>query len=485
FYDGQIVAYACVRAHWTDVGGKDPGYILDSTSIHQEGLMMPGIKIFRRDEPNEDVLRIMRANSRAPITIMGDLNAEVASLRVGCQRVEELYTKYGEATVEGAIERFLDIGERQALEAIKKLPNGTWAAENWMDNDGVDDNLVRVAVSVTIDDTSITIDFSDSDDAVRGPINLAIGMTHSTSRIAFKSVTTPEEPSNSGQFRPLKIIAPEGNLFHAVYPSPVFTIWAAVVGMETIYKALSGALPELMPAGSGGDLGDPGFYGIEPYTKRQVWHQTNAGVGWGARHDADGLNTLHHFSMGTLKNVPVEVIEARLPVFVDRAGLRQDSGGAGEFRGGLGSVRDYRFLSPFGALTIVKKSRTEGWGMAGGKPGPKNLTILKPNPDDAGWRERWDRDVIVYADNDDVWGNTDPLQKHCGMFRGEFGAGDIISYLADGGGGYGEAFARDPERVREDVIDGYVSAEAARTEYGVALTAANEIDWDETKRLRG
>ena len=471
--------------HWTDVGGKDPGYILDSTSIHQEGVMIPGIKIFRRDEPNEDVLRIMRANSRAPITIMGDLNAEVASLRVGCQRVEELYTKYGEATVEGAIERFLDIGERQALEAIKKLPNGTWSAENWMDNDGVDDHLVRVAVSVTIDDTSITIDFSESDDAVRGPINLAIGMTHSTSRIAFKSVTTPDEPSNSGQFRPLKIIAPEGNLFHAVYPSPVFTIWASVIGMETIYKALSDALPKLMPAGSGGDLGDPGFYGIEPYTKRQVWHQTNAGVGWGARHDADGLNTLHHFSMGTLKNVPVEVIEARLPVFVDRAGLRQDSGGAGEFRGGLGSVRDYRFLSPFGALTIVKKSRTEGWGVAGGKPGPKNLTILKPNPDDLDWQERWDRDVIVYADNDDVWGNTDPLQKHCGMFRGEFGTGDIISYLADGGGGYGEPFARDPERVREDVIDGYVSRVAARADYGVALTDTNEIDQDETKRLRG
>ena len=123
--------------------------------------------------------------------------------------------------------------------------------------------------------------------------------------------------------------------------------------------------------------------------------------------------------------------------------------------------------------------------MAGGKPGPKNVTVLKPNPNDREWQDRWRRDVIVYADNDDVWGNTDPLQKHCGMFRGEFGAGDVISYLADGGGGYGEPFARDPERVREDVIDGYVSAEAARTDYGVALTEANAVDWDATKRLRG
>ncbi|MBS27657.1 MAG: methylhydantoinase [Alphaproteobacteria bacterium] len=485
FHDGELVAYACVRAHWTDIGGKDPGYILDSTSIHQEGLMIPGIKIFEKGVPNETVLEIMRANSRAPVTIMGDMNAEVASIRVGCERVEELYAKYGADTVEAAIERYLDVGEEQARAAIADLPKGTWEAENWMDNDGVDrDRMVRVHATVTIDDDGITFDMSGSDEKVRGPINLAIGMTESMSRIVFKSLTTPDEPTNGGQFRPFSVIAPPGNLFHAVYPSPVFTIWASVVGMETIYQALSKAMPERIPAGSGGDLGDPGFYGVEPYTKRQIWHQTNAGIGWGARVDSDGLNALHHISQCTLKNVPVEVLEARLPILLTESRLRQDSGGPGRNRGGLGTVRNFHFLDSFGALTILKKSRTKGWGMEGGEPGPMNVSILKPNPDDPDWEERWARDIIVYSDNDDVWGNTDPLRKHAGMYRGEFGPSDEILYLADGGGGYGHPFEREPERVRDDVIDGYVSREAARESYGVALTDDLEIDEAETKRLR-
>jgi N-methylhydantoinase B len=486
FHEGALIAYTCVRAHWTDIGGKDPGYILDSTSIHQEGLMIPGIKIIEGGVPNETVLQIMRANSRAPITIMGDMNAEVASLRVGCERMEELYAKYGEPTVEAAIERFLDVGEEQAREALKELPKGTWEAENWMDNDGVDrDRMVRVHVKVTLDDDGMTVDLSGSSDRVRGPINLAFGMTHSVCRIVFKSLTTPDEPSNGGQFRPIKVIAPEGNLFHAVYPAPVFTIWASVVAIETIYKALAEAMPEAIPASSGGDLGDPGFYGVEPYTKRQVWHQTNAGVGWGARSDMDGMNATHHISQCTLKNVPVEVLESRLPVMVTESGLRQDSGGPGRNRGGLGTVRNFRFLDGFGALTILKKSKTPGWGLEGGEAGPMNVGILKPNPDDPDWEERWARDIVIYSDNDAVWNNTDPLRKHVGMYRGEFGAGDEILYLADGGGGYGPAFERAPERVRDDVIDGYVSRDAARERYGVALTDDLEIDEAETKRLRG
>jgi N-methylhydantoinase B len=486
FHEGELVAYTCVRAHWTDIGGKDPGYILDSTSIHQEGLLIPGIKIIKAGVPDENVMRILRANSRAPITIMGDMNAEIASLRVGCERIEELYAKYGEATVEAAIDRFLDVGQEQARTALRDLPKGSWEAENWMDNDGVDqDRLVRVHVKVTIDDDGMAFDFSGSSDRVRGPINLAFGMTHSVCRIVFKSLTTPDEASNGGQFRPIKVIAPEGNLFHATYPAPVFTIWASVVAIETIYKALAEAMPEAIPASSGGDLGDPGFYGVEPYTGRQIWHQTNAGVGWGARADMDGMNSTHHMSMCTLKNVPVEVLETRLPVMVTESGLRQDSGGAGRNRGGLGTVRNFRFLDGFGALTIVKKSKTPGWGLQGGEAGPMNVGILKPNTDDPDWEARWARDIVIYSDNDDVWNNDDPTQKHVGMYRGEFGAGDEILYLADGGGGYGPPFERAPERVREDVIDGYVSRDAARTSYGVALTDDLDIDEAETARLRG
>ncbi len=484
FVDAKIVAYTVARGHWSDMGGKDPGYILDSTSIHQEGILMPGVKLVSRGEPNEEILSILKANSRAPATIMGDMNAQIASLRTGVERVEELYRKYGTDTVETSIREILDRGEEDARAALRELPDGEWEAENWMDNDGVTEDPVRVHVKLTKKDAEMTFDFSGSSDAVAGPINLSFGMTQSASRIAFKAITTPDEPSNGGQFRPCVTVAPPGNLFHAVYPSAVFTIWAGVVGMETIFMALAKMLPERMPAGSGGDLGDPGFYGKEPITGRQVWHQTNAGVGWGARPDHDGLNTTHHISMSTVKNIPVEVVESRLPVMVDRAGLRQDSGGAGKHRGGLGSVRDYRFLYPFGALTVLKKSGTDGWGLEGGEPGPKNLSILKPNTDDPDWREHMKRDITVYADHDALYGNTDETQKYCGMFRGEFHPGDVISYLADGGGGHGDPFQRDPSLVREDVIDGYVSREGARNSYGVALTDELEIDEARTAKLR-
>lgn len=484
FVDGEAVAYTVVRAHWTDLGGKDPGYILDSTTVHHEGIMIPGVKIVRRGKPNKEVLAILRTNSRAPATIMGDFNAEVASLRVGVERITELYQKYGTETVEIAIKQILAIGEEQARDAVRALPDGMWEAEDWMDNDGISDDMVRLHVKVTVDGDTMTIDYSGSSDQVAGPINLSFGMAQSAARICFKSITTPNEPSNGGQFTPLKIVAPEGNLFNAQYPAPVFTIWAGVVGMETIYRALAQAFPDKVPASSGGDLGDPGFYGKEPFTGRQVWHQTNAGVGWGARHDSDGINTTQHISMCTVKNIPVEVIESRLPVMVDRAGFRQDSGGPGQFRGGLGSVRDYRFLAPFGALTIVKKTRAEGWGLAGGKPGPRNLGILIPDKSQPDWEAHFEKDIIVYADNADLYPDKPDGEIYCGMFRGQFREGDVISYLADGGGGHGDPSTRPAERVREDVIDGYVSRQSAERDYGVVLNDALEIDAKETARLR-
>ncbi len=484
FVDGDIVAYGVVRAHWTDMGGKDPGYILDSTSIHQEGIMIPGEKIVRRGKPNEELLRILRANSRSPITLMGDFNAELAALRVGVKRIVQLNQKYGVETVDSSVQRILTIGENQARNATKLLPDGEWEAENWMDNDGVNNELVKVHVKITKHSDQICFDFSSSSDAVQGPVNLAFGMTQSASRICFKSITTPLEPSNGGHFRNLEVIAPEGNLFHAVYPAPVFTIWAGVLAVETIYKALVQVIPEQIPASSGGDLGDPGFYGKEPITGRQIWHQTNAGVGWGARHDGDGLNTTQHLSMCTVKNIPVEVIESRLPVMVEQACLRVDSGGPGKFRGGLGSLRDYRFLDTFGALTIVKKTRTPGWGVAGGLPGPKNLGILKPNKNRKNWRKHWKEDIIVYSDNRYLYDVSNSDDIYCGMFRGEFHEGDVISWLADGGGGYGPPHERDPLKVQEDVINGYVSVHAAREIYGISLSENFEINWSETNALR-
>lgn len=484
YFDDEIVSYAVVRAHWTDIGGKDPGYILDSNSIHQEGVLFPGTKLVKRDEPDEELLELIKANSRSPEIVMGDLNAELAALRTGRNRVRSLCEKYGHETISACIKHILQHGERTARDAVAKLPDGTWRGENHIDDDGINDELIPIRVDVTIEGSDMTVDFSDSADAVDGPVNLSLGMTQAACKICFKSLTTPHEPTNGGQFAPLSVAAHEGSLFHATYPAPTFTIWAGVLAIDAIYHALSKGMPDLVPASSGGDVGDPGFYGKEPYTGRQVWHQTNAGVGWGAKANQDGLNSTDHMSMNNVRNIPVEVVEHRLPVRVETAELRRDSGGAGTFRGGLGSRRDYRFLAPFGALTIVKKTRTEGWGIAGGKPGAKNVGVLFPNTDRDDWEENWEERVTIYTDNDDLYDNTDPTQRHVGMFRGQFDAGEVISYLAGGGGGYGDPHERDPETVRDDVLDGYVSREAARTEYGVAITEDGEIDWEATESLR-
>lgn len=186
FVDGAIAAYTVVRAHWTDMGGKDPGYILNSTSVHQEGIIIPGEKIVRRGEPNEELLRIIRTNSRAAETVMGDFNAEVACLRTGVARISELYQKYGADTVEASIERILAAGEEQARVAVRAMPDGVWEAEDWMDNDGVNDELVRVHVRVAIEDDAMTIDYSGSSQKVEGPINLSLGMARSAAQNLFQ-----------------------------------------------------------------------------------------------------------------------------------------------------------------------------------------------------------------------------------------------------------------------------------------------------------
>jgi N-methylhydantoinase B len=481
FHEGKIIGYGVVRAHWTDVGGKDPGYIHDSTDVHQEGLLFPGTKLYKKGEPDEEMMDLLRFNSRTPKVTMGDLNAQIAALNRGEQRLQELYEKYSPNVVEHCLDRILEHGEEKARERIAELPDGQWIGTNHLDNDGINlDTLVKIETEVTIDGDSFTVDFSGSDDKTDGPVNLPFGLTESASKVSLKSITTPTEPSNDGHYEPLSVIAPEDNLFHATYPSPTFTIWAAFLGVDSIYRALSKGMPERVGASSGGDIGDPMFYGRDPNTDETLVDTTQAAVGWGASDGRDGANSTLHISQSRVRNVPIEVLENRLPVRIEHAELREDSGGVGEYRGGLGSRRDYRLLKPFNALINVKKTRTEGWGLEGGSPGKKNVGVLLPYDGDT---EAMTERITVLADNDSLYDDTEH-RKMVGMFRGPFETDDVISYRAGGGGGYGDPFDRSPEKVRDDVLDGYVSREDAREEYGVVITDDDEIDRDRTEELR-
>jgi N-methylhydantoinase B len=458
FLRDHIIGYATCRVHWLDLGAKDPGYVLDSTDVHQEGLIFPGTKVFKRGQPDKEILELIRFNSRIPDKVIGDLHAQVAAINTGKRRLHQLYEKYGEEVVEACIQRILDHGEEAARRAVAALPDGRWTAVDYADGfDRPDDDLIRMQATVVIEGDEFTVDFTGSEDQVNQPLNVTIGMTQTVAKLCFKAVTTPEEDSNAGHYRPLKVVAPEGSLYNAVYPAPTFTLWPAILAIDVVCKALAQALPRRIPASSGGDLCDIMLFGRHPATGGMFVEANNEGVGWGATRERDGPSALMHLSETMVRNIPVEVFETKAPVLIDRLELRQDSGGPGERRGGLGIRRDFRFTHPCGALSIIQKTKTDGWGLEAGRPGARNAVVLYPGTE----REKW-----------------------TGMMRGQFEPGDVISNRSGGGGGWGDPFTRDPEAVRQDVLDGYVSVEGAERDYGVVLDGELRVDEEATRKGR-
>lgn len=455
--NSELMAFEVIRAHWMDLGAKDPGYVLDSTSIHQEGIVFPGTKLYSKGEPNKDILEIMRFNSRMPEEIMGDLNAQVSSIRTGERRIHQIVEKFGLSAVRQTITRLLESGEKYSLDALAKLPHGTWSAEDFLDDDGVSGELIPMKATVTISSKEFKVDFTGSAGVAKGPVNMPFGGTYSLCKIVFKSLTTPNLPSNAGNYRPLKVEAPPGSLFHAVYPAPTFTLWTGIVALELVYKAVAQGLGEYISASSGGDL--PGFMmlGIHPDTGKFYALSNNEPVGWGAAPDHDGANALQHHSVGIGRNTPIEVLEIRTGMLIERLELRKDSGGAGKFRGGLGLERDIRFVFDGEFLSVMKKSKTRTWGLDGGQgTDPNGLFIFCGTPE----------------------------ERKVGTYRFPARKGEKCILITAGGGGYGNPLQRDPKAILEDVLDGYVSSEAAKSLYGVSLTDDWKIDWEETKKLR-
>jgi N-methylhydantoinase B len=478
YHGDEHVGYAVIRAHWLDLGAKESGYVIDSTDMHQEGLVFPGTKIYKQGEPDEEIFELLRYNSRTPKKVIGDLNAQIAALNTGKQRMQELHEKYGSPTVDEAVYRILQHGRRTANEGVAELPDGTWTAVDYLDNDGVNDELVRMEAEVTVDGEEFIVDFSGSSDEVDGPVNLPYGMTEAVCKLVLKTLTTPEEPSNEGQYEPLSIVAPEGNLFNATYPAPTFTIWTGILGVEVVYKAVAKGMPDRVPASSGGDLCGIVLVAEDSETGEMFIESSNEGVGWGATDGMDGANALMHISETRIKNIPLEVFENKMPIQFDELSLRQDSGGVGEHRGGLGVRRDYKFLDDIKGITLIKKTRTDGWGLDGGKPGDRNVVLIQSNGEDH-WRDRFD----FLVDNNPEH-TTAENEQYTGMMRGQFESGEIMSNRSGGGGGYGDPLDRDPEAVLDDVENGYVSRRSAKDDYHVVITEDGTVDWEATKELR-
>ena len=432
-------AFLAVRAHWMDLGAKDAGYVLDSTDMHQEGLIFPGTKIVKAGIIDKEIVELIRFNSRLPELTIGDFHAQLACLRVGERQLHSIWEKFGLLKVERVVEELIDHGRRFAWRAVQALPHGSWSAEDWLDDDGVTEDPILMKVTVTIDDSGMLVDYTGSADAVAGPVNLPIGTTECLAKTAFKTLTSPWLATNAGHYAPLRVYAPPGTLFHAVYPSSTFTQWTKMSSFELVYKALASVIPEL-PASSGSD--EPGFMalGRDPRTNKNFVVSNNEGIGWGGTPLHDGASGQMHISLNIVRNTPIELLENRASLFHISLRLLPDSAGAGTHRGGFGIERHVRFTADGEVLNMKKKTQTKPWALKGGlEPITNSMT---------------------------AWPNTDH-SKQLRMRRAAMRAGDEFINVSAGGGGWGDPLQRDPRKVVEDVLDGLVLPLSASEIYGV------------------
>jgi N-methylhydantoinase B len=457
--DGALVGFASCRIHVLDLKQKDPGYVLDSTDMYQEGLFFPATRLYREGEQNDDIFNIIRYNSRLPERTIGDLQAQVSACVTGVRRTQEIAAKYGTQTLTEAMKAINDHGERLARLALARLPKGTWTAHDFVDSDGVDlDRMIKLNVTVTVTGEEMIIDWTGSDRDVRGPINLPLGQTEAFCSLVFKALTTPDTSVVAGNFRPLRIITEPGSVTHAVPPMPTFTLWTGLLGGEVVLKALAQGMPDLVPACSGGDVCSMMGLGVNPRNGEPWLEATNEAVGFGGHAGGDGADGIMHLSEPGCRNNPVEVLETKSPMFIESYGYRADSGGAGRYRGGVGVSRVYRFTAPSTGICLVYKTRTRPWSIAGGREGDNNHIVLNPGTE----REK-------------VQGGSYNLLE----------AGEVLVNNTGGGGGYGDPFQREPGRVADDVRNGFVSVASADREYGVVIDeATSAVDEAATARRR-
>lgn len=458
--DGELAAFASTRAHWLDIGGKDPGGSIDCSDIVQEGLWFRSVQLYEEGKLNESIWRIIEYNVRYTKNMLGDLRAQVAASRTGEQRLQEVIERYGRATFDEAIDEIIQEGEQRVRNAVGLMTDGVYEAEGCLDDDCVGNGPLVVKVKATVAADTLTIDLTGSSPQTPGPVNCGLPATLAAARIALKAFCNPDIPANEGDFAPLELVAPEGSIFSAVYPAPTFMYGTHLILLtDVIIRALGEAAPDRAIAGHYGNLSGFMLVGNSPETGQLYIQQEPEVGGWGANARDDGENALIFVADGDTRNISAEVIESRFPLRLERHELRRDSGGPGRNRGGLGILRDYRIVGHDSWLTcIMDRSICPPWGLDGG----------------------------AYAKHDQVM-VTSPgaeAQRHMKAMRVPVVDGTLVSVQTGGGGGWGDPLEREPGRVQTDVVAGYVSAAAARERYGVVLTEELEVDEESTTEAR-
>jgi N-methylhydantoinase B len=469
FFEGELVGYGANRAHHLDVGGTVPGsFYAQARENYSEGLRIPPVKLTRRGKLDDQIMRMILANVRLPENMSADLQSQVSANLTAVRRVLEVHERYGATAVGQAMSEIMDHSERRIRSIIATWPDGDYVGEDAMDNDGIVDEPKVVRVTVRVRGDHLEVDMTGSSPQAEGPLNSVLGYTASAVYMTIQAATDPTIEPNDGCYRPIAINAPLGTVVNPRFPAACTggNELTHIIHMAT-FRALAeipreegkaprvvacdqGSSNNLLIAGHGEDGG------------RYVLYEYPEG-GWGAADGKDGLSAVFSI-VGNTWNIPAEVVEMRFPIRLAQYELRQDSGGAGTWRGGLGVKRHYEVLSERAELSILgNRAKIPPWGLYGGKEGAPAAYVLNCGTAD----ERLAAPGFLSK------GSGIPLSR-----------GDVVCQWTAGGGGFGNPVERAPDLVAQDVRLGYVSPEAAERDYGVLLTDELEPDLPATEELR-
>jgi len=438
FAEGRRVAWTANIAHWNDVGGMVPGSMsTEATDIFQEGLRLCSVKLISRGQPIRSVLQILRANTRMPDFMEGDLWAGVAAVRGGALHLRELTAKYGTDLFLLAMQDFMDLGEKVSRKALAELPNVNLSLVEPQDDGSL------YSVSVQIHDRVMTVDLRDNPDQCTGPTNLSRDGAVVAAQMAFKSLTAPQGITNGGTFRPLNVLTRPGSLFDAQLPAAEGFYFENLIRVhDLILRCLAQHFPDRLPAGNFSSVCATVIGGRHPDTGRLFTLVEPEIGGWGAEPGRDGNNAVYCGLHGETYNCPVEVCEARYGLYVERMALNDEPGGHGQFRGGRGICIDYRVRADDSFLTCgYTRSVVPPWGLQQGQDGTPNYV------------------EVLRGDN--------PPERYAMASSIPLNAGDLVRVRTGAGGGYGAPAARDAAAVRDDLKNGYLDAQTARAVYGV------------------
>lgn len=452
YYRSKLIGFTSTIGHMAELGGIAPGgFPPDATEVFQEGLRIPPVKIIKNGKEDEEIWELIKANVRTPRKNVGDIRAMVGACRLGEKRLLELVDHYGLKSYRNITENLKSYAENRMREEIRLIPDGVYEDDEYlMDNDGIEDRPFKIKVKVAVKGDEVVVDYTGSEKQTKGPINCTYVATAAATYNAFMQITPLDIPSNKGRYRPIELVIPPG-ILNVQYPG------SSVIGntelhphiVMLIFRALSEVIPDKVSAANNGTCALIGFGGVHPRTKELIADMNTEAMGHGARSQSDG-NDARTLINGNTRIASVEVLETRYPFIHDRFCLNVNSGGAGKYRGGLGTIREIEILADELRLSAcVEREKLTPWGLFGGQPGKNSGILVKRKGDNA------------YETFKEAYGTRCNAKFSNAVLK----RGDKLLIFTGGGGGYGNPEEREAGRIVEDLKEGYFSEEEIISSY--------------------